>query len=120
MIYDENYPPGVSGTEPEIYGTGDAPDYNYDDAVSWIDSDDSIQADFAVFVGENFQDVVDLFKYQLHPEQILRWPHDPDMLGECWDLFDTFLWTVLDEGRRRIIVRSFVEANWRKYEEWAS
>ena len=70
--------------------------------------------DFSEYVHENFKEIVVDFHGHLHPAVIL----DDDEFP--WDLFDAFLWKVLKQEKRDILVRAYCESNWEGYKDFVS
>ena len=113
----DNLPPGVSGYEPEIFGGKDQAPFDYDEAVAWIEGD-KLDDDFSEYVAGHFPSIMGLFRKHLHPENSVL--NNDELVDDNQELFDTFLWTVLDEARRKVLVEAFTEAHWDDYQEYVT
>lgn len=109
-----NYPPGVTGNE-DIFKSHTPAEYHHETAISWVwDSKKGLVDDFNLYAEENFPDVVEMFKAKHQPFKCAP----GDEISDNYSLWHDFIWSVLDDERLEIILRSFAESNWDSYEEF--
>lgn len=122
MSYNDNLPPGCSesdlpGNRPEDirYERLIEEMDNYDGWVKWIEEDDAQK--FEEYCFENFWNVLRVdFESLLHPESIDK----EDPLGDNELAWSLFLWLVLSEERRNILVEAFIDSNRDDFERWVA